>query len=119
MGDPGRSDFTNGTPAVLRDPGYRVRVVWSVPAGDTTAQPLFPVLLVERQPVAGDPLCGGLERHLAGPRASVTFRNSGVRVFAGQLGIALPRAATVAAVTLDGRTAEIARETAWGSMRYL
>ena len=49
MGDPGRSSFSSATPAVLRDMGYRMCVVWSVPPADPVAQRLLPVLLVERQ----------------------------------------------------------------------
>ena len=49
MGDPARASFSSVTPRVLRDMGYRVRVVWSVPPADPTAQKLLPVLLIERQ----------------------------------------------------------------------
>ena len=49
MGDPGRSAFSTATPTVLRNLGYRVRLVWSVPPNDPLAQRLLPVLLIERQ----------------------------------------------------------------------
>ena len=49
MGDPGRGEFSATTPAMLRDLGYRVRVVWGVPPADPAVLRLLPTLLIERQ----------------------------------------------------------------------
>jgi len=48
MADPGRDEFTTRTPAVLRELGYRVRVLWSAPNGDEVTRRMFPVLFIER-----------------------------------------------------------------------
>ena len=46
--DPSRTEFSYRTPAVLRQMGYRVRAVWSVPGADEATQRRFAVLVVER-----------------------------------------------------------------------
>ena len=76
IGDPGRREFSSTTPAVLRDLGYRVRVVWSVPPADPTVLRLLPTLLVaaEAKQIAVD----GEPASSAGNRLTRHFRqNSG------------------------------------------